>query len=202
MKTPVLFMSAIIAFSISSNSRLNAQDNSKQDDRKHAINICALAIPLMHMYVGNYEYLYKTRHGLAVRIEYVPNMEGADTKGDAYAGVLNYRYHLSPKLGNFFVGAYARYRYAYGSGIANETNYKFEVPEANLGLNGGFRWVTKIGFNAVFSAGYGYSFVEDRLTPSTQEVVDNFDTFKNANSTNSAIFDSPYYAEFSIGYVF
>lgn len=197
MKISAFLILAIITFVTSPNSSLNAQD-----DRKQAINICALAIPWMHMYVLNYEFLYHTHHGLAARIEYVPNMKGADTKGTALAGVLNYRWHFSPKLGGFFVGSYARYRYVYGSGVADVANYEFKVPEFNLGLNGGYRWVSKIGFNIVLSAGYGYSFVEDRLTPSNQEVVNKFNTFKKANDTNSALFGSPYYAEFSIGYVF
>jgi len=170
MKTSVKVTLAIIAFIISSNSRLSAQDDSKQDGPNQAINVCALAIPLMHMYVVNYEYLYKNRHGLATRIEYVPNMKGADTKGVALAGVLNYRWHLSPKLENFFVGPYARYRYVYGSGSVEGENYEFEVPEFNLGVNGGYRWVSKIGFNIVLSAGYGYSFSKERLTPSNKDV--------------------------------
>jgi len=37
---------------------------------EHAVNICAVAIPVMNMYVLNYEYLYKERHGLAARLEY------------------------------------------------------------------------------------------------------------------------------------
>ena len=197
MKTSAFVILATFAVLISSNSRLIAQD-----DRNQAVNVCALAIPLMHMYVVNYEYLYQNHHGLAARIEYVPNMKGADTKGNAWAGVINYRWHFSPKLENFFAGPYARYRYVYGSGNVEGIKYEYDVPELNFGLNGGYRWVSKIGFNVVLSAGYGYSFVKDNLTPSNKEVIEKFDAFKKANDTNSAIFDAPYYAEFSIGYVF
>jgi len=76
----------VVAFSI---TKLHAQDEPRQ-----AINICAVAIPVMNMYVVNYEYLYHERHGLATRIEYVPNLKGADNKGTAWAAVLDYRWHF------------------------------------------------------------------------------------------------------------
>ena len=173
-----------------------------QDEPRQAINICAIAIPVMNMYVVNYEYLYHNRHGLAARIEYAPNLKGADTKGDAWAGVLNYRWHFSSKLENFFVGPYVRYRYVYGSGIAGATNYDFDVPELNLGINGGYRWVSKTGINIVLAAGYGYSIVKENLTPSNSDVISVFSTFKKANNTNSAMLDAPFYGEVSIGYAF
>ena len=193
----VLVIIAIISIIVSSNSRLNAQD-----DQKQAINVCAIAIPVMNMYVVNYEYLYQNRHGLAARLEYAPNMKGADTKGVALAAVLNYRWHFSPKLENFFVGLYARYRYVYGSGTAGKSNYDFKVPELNSGINGGYRWVSKMGINIVLSAGYGYSFVKENLTPSNSDVLSTFQAFKKANSTNEVLLNAPFYGEVSIGYAF
>jgi len=199
MKTLVLLIFAIVALCISPNGELQAQNDRKEDDRKQAINVCALAIPLMNMYVVNYEFLYQKRHGLAARLGYSPNLKGADTKGVALAGVLNYRWHFSPKLNNFFIGPYARYRHVNGSGTVEGANYEFEVPELNLGVNGGYRWVSKIGFNVVLSAGYGFSFVKDRLTPSNEKVIDEFNSFKKSND---AVLDAPFYGEFSIGYAF
>jgi len=184
----------IVVFSI---TRLHAQHEPKQ-----AINICALAIPLMNMYVVNYEYLYHERNGLATRIEYVPNLEGADTEGTALAAVIDYRWHFSPKLNGFFAGPYVRYRYSYGSGTAKGTAYDFKFPEMNVGINGGFRWVSKIGFNVVFAWGYGYSFGSEKLTPSNIDVISTFNTFKNAEGRNNMILDAPFNAEFSIGYAF
>jgi len=195
MKMKVLFIVLIVSGIFI--NQLHAQDEPRQ-----AVNICALAIPLMNMYVVNSEYLYHERHGLAARIEYAPKLRGADTKGVALAGVLNYRWHLSPKLKNFFVGPYARYRYVYGSGTAETTDYEFKVPEINLGINAGYRWVSKIGFNVLIAAGYGYSIGDDKLTPASEETISTFKSFKKANDTNSVMLDAPFYGEFSIGYAF
>jgi len=184
----------VVAFSL---TKLHAQDEPRQ-----AINLCAVAIPVMNMYVVNYEYLYHERHGLATRIEYVPNLKGADTKGTAWAAVLDYRWHFSPKLNGFFVGPYLRYRYTYGSGTAEGTDYDFKFPEINIGINGGFRWVSKIGINVVFAWGYGYSIGNEKLSPSNSDIISTFNTFKNAEDRNNVIFDAPYNAEFSIGYAF
>jgi len=173
----------VIAFSI---PKLQAQDEPRQ-----AINICAVAIPVMNMYVFNYEYLYHERHGLAARFEYVPNLKGADTKGTGLAAVVDYRWHFSPKLNGFFVGPFARYRYSYGSGTAEGTNYDFKTPEINIGINGGFRWVSKIGINIVFAYGYGYSFSNEELNPSNSDVISTFNSFKNAEGRNNVMFDAP-----------
>jgi len=190
----LILLFCIISFST---TFVNAQEEPRQ-----AINICAIAIPVMNLYVVNYEYLYHNRHGLAARIEYAPKLKSADTKGVAWAVVLDYRWHFSPKLKNFFVGPYIRYRYVSGSGTTESTNYDFNIPEVNLGLNGGYRWVSKIGINVVFAVGYGYSISKENLTPTNPAIESAFSTFKNANSTNSAFLDAPYYGEFSIGYAF
>ena len=58
-----------------------------QDEPRQAINICAIAIPVMNLYVVNYEYLYHNRHGLAARIEYAPKLKSADTKGVAWSEI-------------------------------------------------------------------------------------------------------------------
>jgi hypothetical protein len=175
---------------------------SAQEEPRQAINICAVAMPVMNMYVVNYKYLHRERHGLAARIEFVPNLKGADTKGTAWGAALDYRWHFSPKLNGFFVGPYARYRYSYGSGTTEGTNYDFTVPEINVGINGGFRWVFKGGFNVVFAYGYGYSIGNEKLSPSGADVMATFDSFKSAKNRNNVMFDAPYYAEFSIGYAF
>ena len=173
-----------------------------QDEPQQAINICAIAIPVLNMYVVNYEYLYNKHHGLAARIEYAPNLKGSNTKGVGWAGVLNYRWHFSPKLENFFVGPYIRYRYVYGSGTTKAAHYDFKVPEINLGINGGYRWITKVGFNIVVAAGYGYSFGDENLTPSNTNVISTFSNFKKANNTNTSWLDAPFYGEVSFGYAF
>jgi len=58
---------------------LNSIAMAKDSDRQ-ALNICALAIPLLKQYIVNYEYLYGQRHGLAARIEYAP-MSNEPTSG-------------------------------------------------------------------------------------------------------------------------
>jgi hypothetical protein len=156
----------------------------------------------MNMSVINYEYLYQKRHGFAARIEYAPKLKGANTKGVMLAGVLNYRWHFSPKLKNFFAGPYVRYRYVYGSGTAGTTNYDYNVPELNLGINGGYRWVSKMGINVVLAAGYGYSIGKENITPYDSEVNAAFSTFKKANNANDVMLDAPFYGEVSIGYAF
>ncbi|MBK9759937.1 MAG: DUF3575 domain-containing protein [Flavobacteriales bacterium] len=202
MKTSTRFLCITAALVIGPTNQLNAQNDAGPDARKQAISVCALAIPLMNLYVINYEYLYQDRHGLAARLEYAPNLKGENTRGDALGGVLNYRWHLSPKLSGFFVGPYARYRYVYGSGSVEGTEYDFEVPELNVGVNGGYRWVAKCGFNVVLAAGYGYSSAKERLTPSNDAVIDGFNAFKDADDANSSMLDAPFYGEFSIGYAF
>lgn len=175
---------------------------SQENEPKQAINVCAIAIPVMNFYVLNYEYLYQSRHGLAARFEYAPKMKGAETTGVALAGVLNYRWHFTPNLKGFFVGPYARYRYVYGNGETEHGDYKFNVPEINVGLNAGYRWVSKIGVNVVVSAGYGYSWKEENLSPDNQQVKSKLNEFKSANDANKAILDAPFYGELSIGYAF
>ena len=173
-----------------------------QHERKNAINICAIAIPVLNMYVVNYEYLYNKHHGLAARIEYAPNLKGADTKGDGWSAVLNYRWHFSPRMKNFFVGPYVRYRKVYGNGKTKEAKYDFDVSEVNLGVNGGYRWVLKNGFNIVLAAGYGYSFGTQNLSSGREDVKTTFSKFKKANNTNTTMLDSPFYGEVSFGYAF
>jgi len=190
----LILLFCIISFST---TYVNAQDEPRQ-----AINICAIAIPFMNIYVVNYEYLYHNRHGLAARIGFAPKLEDAGTKGVGWQAVLNYRWHFSPKLKNFFVGPYLRYNFVYGSGMAETSSYDFNVHEVNLGLNGGYRWVSKIGINVVLAAGYGYSIGKENLMPTNPVIESAFSVFKNANNTNSAFLDAPYYAEFSIGYAF
>ena len=190
----LILLFCIIFFST---THANAQNEPRQ-----AINICAIAIPVMNIYVVNYEYLYHNRHGLAVRIGYAPKLEDAYTKGVGWQGVLNYRWHFSSKLENFFVGPYLRYNYVYGSGMTGESNYDFNVHEVNLGLNGGYRWVSKIGINVVIAAGYGYSISNENLMPENTDINSAFSDFKKANDTNSVFLDSPYYGELSIGYAF
>lgn len=199
MKPKFIFIASFIALLIFPKSELSAQEKQDQAERTQAVNICAIAIPLINNYVVNYEYLYRQRHGFAARLEYAPGMKGSNTKGVALAGVLNYRWHFSPKLDGFFVGPYARYRYVYGSGETNAQHYDFKVPELNIGANAGYRWVSKIGFNFVIAAGYGYSFTNDILSNSNTDITNEFNAFKKANN---AIMDAPFYGEISIGYAF
>jgi len=186
----LMFLLSIVFFSTT--------NMEAQNERKHAINVCAIAIPTMNLYVLNYEYLYHQRHGLAVRAEYAADLSGEGANGTGMAGVLNYRWHFSPKLDNFFIGVYGRYRYVSGSGIAEGINYDFSIPEVNLGVNGGYRWVSKIGINVVLAAGYGYSWGSENITPLNEQVISNFNAFKKAES----YIEAPYYGEVSIGYAF
>lgn len=193
------FYKLILLFCIifSSTSLVKAQDEPRQ-----AINVCAVAIPIMNIYVVNYEYLYQDRHGLAARVGFAPKLKDDGINGVGLQGVLNYRWHFSPKLKNFFAGPYIRYNYAYGSGMAGIDDFDFDVHEVNIGLNGGYRWVSKIGINVVFAVGYGYSMSSENITPANSNVNSVFSDFKNANNTNSAFLDAPYFGEFSIGYAF
>lgn len=170
-----------------------------KDEERHAVTLCALAIPLMHAYVLNYEYLAADHHGLAVRLEYAPMIDTAEVDGTEVAGVFNYRYHLSPKMGSLFVGAYGRYRQVFGKGRAAGVDFDFTVPEVNVGLNVGYRWIVWKGFNAVFSAGYGYSLTKTRVSPDATATSDALHAFAKKNAQ---FMDAPFYGEFSIGYAF
>ena len=174
---------------------LNAEDPPKQ-----AVNICALAIPLMNMYVINYEYFYGERHGLAARLEYNPMTASGIDKATGTAAVIDYRWHFSPELESFFAGPYARYRYVDGSGSAAGTKFDFTVSEINLGLNAGYRWIhDATGINAVLAFGYGYSWVTEKINPTNAAIES---TFKEFKKDNDAFLDAPFYGEFSIGYAF
>jgi len=167
---------------------------------EHAVNICAVAIPVMNMYVLNYEYLYKERHGLAARLEYNPMSGSGIDDAIGMAAVIDYRWHLIPKLESFFIGPYARYRYVDGSGSAEGTKFDFKVPEVNLGLNVGYRWIhDATGINFVFAFGYGYSWVTEKITPNNDNINTTFKKFKKGNDS---YLDAPFNGEFSIGYAF
>ena len=167
---------------------------------KQAVNICAVAIPVLNMYVINYEYLYTGRHGLAARLEYNPMSGSGIDDATGIAVVLDYRWHLSPELESFFIGPYVRYRYVDGSGSAAGTKFDFKVPEVNLGMNAGYRWIhDATGINVVFAFGYGYSWVTETITPISDNIESAFDKFKKDNDT---FLDAPFYGEFSIGYAF
>lgn len=167
---------------------------------EQAINICAVAIPVMNMYVLNYEYLYKERHGLAARLEYNPMSGSGIDEAAGIAAVVDYRWHLSPKLESFFLGPYVRYRYVDGSGNAEGTKFYFKVPEVNIGLNAGYRWIhDATGINVVFAFGYGYSWVTETITPNNDNIKSIFEKFKK---DNDSYLDAPFYGEFSIGYAF
>lgn len=188
---------AIFIILISTNT-----SSAQSDSAKHGINICAIAIPTMNVYVLNYEYLYKQRHGLATRIEFAPNMKDGNTEAIGTAFVANYRYHFTPKLSGFFAGPYARYRHVIGSGVADDRNFDFTVPEFNLGIHAGYRWVSEIGFNVVFSYGYGYSWTTHDYSIDNDAVRERYKTFTRANSSTDTGIDAPFYAELSFGWVF
>lgn len=165
-----------------------------------AINVCAVAIPVMNMYVINYENLLNGRHGLDFRLEYNPMSSCDVDEATGLAAVLDYRYHFAPRLESFFAGPYMRYRTVNGSGIAAGTDFEFDVSEVNLGLNAGYRWIhDATGISAVFSYGYGHSWTDEEVTPMNGEVESAFDDFKKENET---YLDAPFFGELSIGYAF
>lgn len=171
----------------------------EEDAERHAVTLCALAIPLMNAYVINYEYLLERHHGLAVRLEYAPMRDTDAVDGTELAAVFNYRFHLSPKMSSFFVGAYGRYRTVYGEGTAEGAPFRFSVPEAVVGLNVGYRWIVWKGINAVFSAGYGYAWTKTTRTPDRKAQEEALAAFADRNAQ---FMDAPFYGEFSVGYAF
>jgi len=188
----------IILFSILIFSALAIPLRADEQPRQ-AVNICAVAIPVMNMYVVNYEYLLGYRHGLDVRLEYNP-MSSDEIDASGVASVLNYRWHFSPALESFFAGPYARYRYIEGSGNTSGADFDFNVSEVNLGLNVGYRWIhDATGINAVFAFGYGKSWETEDVSPVNDDIMTTFDAFKEDNDT---YFDAPFLGEFSIGYAF
>ncbi len=176
-----------------------AETDARLNTEQHAVNICALAIPLMNAYVVNYEYLHQGHHGFDVRLEFSPMLDTELVDGTELAAVLNYRYHIAPQMTSLFVGAYARYRYVYGSGKADGVAFDFAVPEVAAGLNIGYRWVFWHGFNAVISGGYGLAWQNTTLT-SNQDGAHN--AFQGLVDKNPAFVNAPFFGEFSVGYAF
>lgn len=65
--------------------------SAAQSAPHQALNICAIAIPVLNQYIVNYEYLYGDHHGLGARLEYAPALTGAGIDARGMAAVLNYR---------------------------------------------------------------------------------------------------------------
>ena len=152
------------------------------------------------MYVVNYEYVLQQRHGLAARVEYNPMSGSGIDEAAGLAAVLDYRWHVSPALESFFIGPYARYRHVDGSGAVAGTAFDFRVPEVNIGLNAGYRWIHEAtGINIVIAFGYGHSWVSEEISPNRNDINSTFSQFKKDNDT---YLDAPFYGEFSIGYSF
>jgi hypothetical protein len=169
-----------------------------KDSDKQALNICALAIPLLNQYIVNYEYLYGQRHGLAARVEYAPMSDDA-ISSTGKAVVLNYRWHFSKSMESIFAGPYARYREIIGTGSVGGAAFNFTIPEWTIGVNVGKRWVWRNGFNVVLSAGLGVSTRTETVNPTNAAIDSAITTLKTDHPT---YFNTPSYGEFSIGYVF
>lgn len=171
-------------------------------ERNQAINICAIAIPLMNLYVVNYEYLLADRHGLAARLEYIPLADG-DIEGTGYAAVLDYRWHLTPRMESFFLGPYLRYRYAEGKGTVGGVDFDWSIPELNLGVNAGYRWIhDPTGINVVVVAGYGYAWTSQELSSDDTTIGTAFAHFKDANAGTENFLDAPFFGEVSFGWAY
>ncbi len=201
-KIKQLVILTLITFSIFSSKDLIAQDNEDVSARstfKHAINVCPIA-PAFGIYAVNYEYLFKPKHGIVVRIEYedIPKAyTDADIESNGWAFSLNYRRHLSEEMNSLFLGAYTRYRVYNGDGILATEKFDFDLPSFTIGLNGGKRWVWNSGFNITASLGYGFSFDDRKATPSNDSIESVLDKFEKEYD-----FISPFYGELSIGYAF
>lgn len=194
-----LLVSAIASPARAEGSSTTEVAASTGDHEKQALNLCALAVPLMNAYVLNYEYLVDGHHGLAARLELAPTLDTAAVDGTELALVLNYRYHFSPKMQSAFVGAYARARYVYGEGSVDGMSFDFDAPEVNVGLNFGYRWIISHGINVVIAAGYGYSWQVKNVSDSRQAARDAFAAYVD---NNGEFVDAPFYGEFSVGYAF
>ncbi len=185
-------------------SPLIAEEQETNPPVNQAINICALAIPIMNLYVLSYEYLLADYHGIALRAEIIP-LKDSDTGIDGLgsAAVINYRWHPFSRIDSFFVGPYARYRYVTGSGNISGTSFDYSIPEFTLGINAGYRWIFgSSGFNVVMAAGYGYSWREENFSTNTSAIQTAFREFKGANAGTTNFVDAPFYGEFSLGYAF
>jgi hypothetical protein len=192
---------ALCTFSIFLSNSILAQEDAKFPDRefKHALNICPIA-PVFGIYALNYEYLFSSKNGMVGRIEYedVPKTyTDASIESNGWAFSLNYRRHFSGRMDSFFLGAYSRYRVYNGNGTLESEKFDFELPSITLGLNAGKRWVWSKGFNITVSAGYGVSFDDRQVTPSSNAIESALDQLENDYD-----FISPFYGEVSIGYAF
>lgn len=177
-----------------------AEDSLERISDDQALNICALAIPLVKQYVAIYEKTFEKRHGLAVRLEYTP-LSDSTISATGHGVLLNYRFHFSQTMESVFMGPYLRYRKVSGSGVVSGTAFEFTIPEYTVGLNIGKRWVWQNGFDVVLAIGYGKVVGSNAETVSISNSPINsaLVAFKNNNPT---FINAPHYGEFSIGYVF
>lgn len=166
---------------------------------KQAINTCPGGVAF-GIFSVNYEYLFKSKHGLVLRADYehIPGTY-SDAQIDAFgaAVILNYRYHFNQQMNSYFAGAYSRARIYKGDAQWNNETVNFSLPELTLGINVGRRWVWNSGINVTFALGYGHTFKTRNIDiddAGFDEKIDEFE--KKYNFSNSFL------GELSIGYAF
>ncbi len=186
---------------------LNAQETVFSDSKdfneiaskKHNVNMCPGGVAF-GIFSFNYEYLHNNRHGLVFRFDYenIPD-KYTDANLDAWgAGIIfNYRYHLEETLDSWFLGSFARGRLYKGTGVINNEDYDFELPDYTIGLNAGRKWVWGSGFTITVNLGYGLNFSQRNLSSNTN----NFESYVK-EFEDDYMFAGGFLGEFSIGYAF
>ncbi len=165
----------------------------------NSVNFCPVALAF-GFYSVNYFHLFDQKHGIEIRFDYETNSDSYSDNPveiNGYGAILNYRYHFAESMESMFLGSYLRYRIYNGDGNADGTDFDFDINEFTVGLNAGKRWVWNSGFNITFTLGYGFSFSDKTISPSSSQINKTFDAFQDEYA-----FIGPFFGEFSIGYTF
>lgn len=184
-----------------------APDASGTKNFFHAINLNPVGIAF-GSYGGNYELLLAQTHGLVfegayANINYSSGSNESRSKGWGLS--FNYRWHWSNAMESGFLGVFARYSSAVGTGtvtatsgsVSTKSNFDVDMKTTTFGLNIGKRWVWDSGINVVVRIGYGYAILS--MTANTNDPnVNNFLSDIKPILQALAGFD----AELSIGYAF
>lgn len=211
MRRFLLFRSAqiflVLSLSGGAGSLWADDDSSYGEEFTQAFNINPAGIAL-GSYSANYEILFDQTHGVVLEGTFTRMKNGSDsgdstTKGGGFG--LQYRWHWSDAMESGFLGVFARYTTATGTGSAttnvngftSASNFDIKYTAATLGLNIGKRWVWESGFNIVFRIGYGYTKLDITTWNASSDISGTIDALKPVLQLIAGID-----GELSIGYAF
>lgn len=197
--TDAILKSLFVVLFLSLQHTASGQVQVPETEYKQAINFCPIAL-FLGIYSANYERMLGEHSGLMIRYDYesIPKTySDANINANSRAAILNYRYHLTGGIECLFVGAFARHRYFYGSGVQDGEAFDFNLPETTVGLNVGKRWIFKSGFNINVVWGYGVFMDNLNAANVNDQMMESIEVFKDQYDLYNGM-----YGELSIGWAF